>query len=63
MLTQAEIDRAYKEGKRAYFKYIGTHCPTLKQLSKVIPANPYPEGKLSEAWERGYYQDCRRVVA
>ena len=63
-LTQADIDKAYAEGKKAYFKYIGTHGPTLKQLSRIIPANPYPNNsKLAIAWERGYYQDCRRIIA
>jgi hypothetical protein len=63
MLTQAEIDRVYTEGYRAYLRDIGTHGPTLKPRPFYKTDNPYPQGKLRLAWQRGYNQDTRRVVA
>lgn len=62
--TQEIIDRAYSEGKAAYIRATGSHGPTLKSVPFFYPPNPYPVGTLCrEAWQRGYNQDVRRVVA
>jgi len=63
-VTQEQIDKAYREGKAAYYRDVGTHGPTLK--SRVTPKtpNPYPcDNKQWLAWQRGYGQDTRRVIA
>jgi hypothetical protein len=62
--TQRQIDRAYHEGKAAYFRDEGTHGPTLKPRPVLRSQNPYPrDSKLRLAWQRGYNQDTRRVIA
>ena len=62
--TQQTIDAAYAEGKKAYFRDVGTHGPTLKPRPMLHSPNPHPRGtKEREAWQRGYYQDTRRIIA
>lgn len=62
--TQETIDLAYQQGKASYFRAVGTHGPTLKPRAFISIPNPYPVGTLCrEAWQRGYNQDTRRVVA
>ena len=64
MFTQDMIDEAYAEGKRAWRKYEGNHGPTLKPNTNIRPANPYETGtKLYKAWDCGWRQDVRRVIA
>ena len=64
--TQAQIDKAYTAGKAAYFRDVGTHGPTLKLPAvKTYTPNPYSHdhGKQRLAWERGYHQNTKRVIA
>jgi hypothetical protein len=63
--TQAEIDRAYDDGKRTYLRDIGTHGPTFNPPPLAKTPNPYANKhfKLQLAWQRGYYQDTRKVIA
>lgn len=64
MTTQETIDKAYAEGKAEWIRVIGTHGPTLKQIPLQHAINPYPrDSKERLAWQRGYNQDTRRVVA
>lgn len=62
-MTQKQIDTAYKAGKSAYLRDIGTHGPTLRPMTVKRTRNPHPDGLLALAWDRGYQQDCRRVIA
>ena len=59
---QRHIDYAYEAGKTAFRRDFGQHGPTLRPVSKERTPNPYA-GILAVAWDRGYQQDTRRVVA
>lgn len=62
--TQEQIDKAYNEGKTAFRRDNGTHGPTLASRAMFYSPNPYVRGtKLREAWQRGYNQDTRRIIA
>lgn len=62
--TQQQLDQIYSEGKSAYLRDVGTHGPTFKPPSLVKTPNPYPpKTKQHQAWQAGYYQSTRRVIA
>ena len=59
VIRQAEIDRANVDGTRAYFRDEATQG----QGPKFYTNNPHTDAKLRLAWQRGYNQDSRRVIA
>jgi hypothetical protein len=66
MSTQAQLDTIRADGKKAYFRDVGTHGPTFREppIVRVRTLNPHLcHTKEHLAWQRGYDQDTRRVIA